>query len=294
MDKRRNSGLTVGELVFLLVVCVFFLALLVPVLRRRRSVAVRPICGSNLCAIGKAMLIYANDYEEELPRAGGVDGCWNARIPDWTAMDQYAAFGTQRDSHQGGRASISASLYLLVKYCELTPKSLLCNHDKGVTEFKPGLYRLRGRALDTLWDFGPDPPKHCSYAYHMVYSPHKPTVHGDPGFAVAADRNPWIDSPFRQARAFSGFKPNIPPYNGTRDEARGGNAVTHSEDGQNVLFLDSHASFEMRSFCALDDDNIYTSWDGQDKARGTPPVVGSQPADPNDSLLVNDPALPRP
>jgi len=45
---------------------------------------------------------------------------------------------------------------------------------------------------------------------------------------------------------------------------------------------------------SLDDDNIYTFWDEQDKTRGTPPVLGSQPADPTDSLLVNDPALPRP
>jgi len=293
MERRRNSGLTVGELVFLLVVCVLFLMLLVPVLRRRRSVAFRPICGTNLCGIGKAMLLYANDYEDELPRAGGVNGRWSARIPDWTAMDPNAAFGTQRGGHQGGRASISASLYLLIKYAYLTPKSFLCDRDKGVTEFRPGLYRLRGRALDTLWDFGPDPPKHCSYAYHMVYSPHKLTVHGEPGFAIVAGRNPWMDSPFGKGRSFPKFKPDIPPFNGTTDEGRYGNTVAHKGDGQNVLSLDAHVEFAKRSNCSVDGDNIYTSWNGQDKARGTPPVLGSQPADPMDSLLVNDPAVPR-
>jgi len=44
----------------------------------------------------------------------------------------------------------------------------------------------------------------------------------------------------------------------------------------------------------VDDDNIYTFWRGQDKVRGRPPILGSHPADPNDSLLVNDPAMPRP
>jgi len=294
MDRRGSAGLTLGELVFLVVVCALFLALLVPMLRRRRSTAFRPICGTNLCGIGKAMLIYANDYEDRLPRAGGVAGCWSARIPDWTAMDQDAAFGVQRGSHQGGRASVSASLYLLVKYAYLTPKSFLCDRDKGVTEFRPRLYRLRSRALDTLWDFGPDPPKHCSYAYHMVYSPHKPTVYGEPGFAIVADRNPWIDSPFAKAGRFAKFKPDIPPYGGTNDEVRCGNTVAHQQDGQNVLYLDAHVEFAKRPYCSVDDDNIYTSWNGQDKARGTPPVLGSQPADPNDSLLVNDPAVPRP
>ncbi len=56
-----------------------------------------------------------------------------------------------------------------------------------------------------------------------------------------------------------------------------------------MLFLDSHVDFKGRPFCGLDQDNIYTSWDGQDKIRGVPPKLGSAPADPLDSLLVNDP-----
>ena len=57
--------------------------------------------------------------------------------------------------------------------------------------------------------------------------------------------------------------------------------------------MDAHVSFEKLSFCAVNDDNIYTYWDGEDKVRGTPPALGSQPADPCDSLLVNDPAIPQ-
>jgi hypothetical protein len=60
-----------------------------------------------------------------------------------------------------------------------------------------------------------------------------------------------------------------------------------------VLFLDTHVSFEELPYCSLEDDNIYTSWDGTDKIRGKPPVFGSQPADERDSLLVNDPPAPR-
>lgn len=294
MERRSTSGLTLGELVFLLIVCVLFLTVLVPVLRRPRSHAFRMICGTNLCGIGKAMLIYANDHEDKLPRAGGPASQWSGRIPDWMGPDRHAAFGTARGCNSGGKVSISSSLYLLVKYAEVTPKSFLCDHDEGVTEFRPGLYRLRNRALDTLWDFGPDPPKHCSYAYHMVYSPHKLTVNSEPGFAVVADRNPWMDSPFRKGKSFSKFKPDIPPFNGTTDEGRYGNAFAHGADGQNILFLDAHVEFSKRPFCGVGNDNVYTFWNGQDKARGTPPVLGSQPADPNDSLLVNDPPVPRP
>jgi prepilin-type processing-associated H-X9-DG protein len=74
---------------------------------------------------------------------------------------------------------------------------------------------------------------------------------------------------------------------------RASNAIAHKYDGQNVLFLDGHVYFERNSFCGVNEDNIYTSWDGLDIRRGVPPKLGSQPADRLDSLLVSDPAIPR-
>jgi hypothetical protein len=50
-------------------------------------------------------------------------------------------------------------------------------------------------------------------------------------------------------------------------------------------------TFEGRPYCSLEDDNIYTSWDGKDKVRGQPPRLGSQPAGETGSLLVNDPPV---
>ena len=49
--------------------------------------------------------------------------------------------------------------------------------------------------------------------------------------------------------------------------------------------------FEERSYCGVDDDNIYTYWDGDDKVRGKPAKFGSEPAAELDSLLVNDPPM---
>jgi prepilin-type processing-associated H-X9-DG protein len=115
--------------------------------------------------------------------------------------------------------------------------------------------------------------------------------------AVAADRNPWIDGPRQKAADFSSFKPDLAPFKGTSEEACEGNTQTHRTrlhryDGQNVLYLDGHVNFEMRAFYGYEDDNVYTSWDGSDKARGVPPVpYKSQPASDRDSLLVNDPPL---
>lgn len=266
---------------------------------RRPSTAYRMVCGINLSGIGKAMLIYANDYEDKLPRAGGSSSGWTGRVPDWTAPTRQGAYGVSPDG-TGGHVSISASLYLLVKYAEVPPKLFLCRTggretpEKGVTEFKASLYRTTNPKAELIdfWDFGPNPTKHCSYAYQMVYGASRLTFSLPPGFAVAADRNPWIDSPSVKARDFSAFRPEIAPFNGTSEQAKRGNAFRHEGEGQNVLFLDCHVDFEKRPYCALDEDNIYTSWDGQDKARGVPPKLGSAPADAKDSLLVNDPIDP--
>ena len=276
-----------------------FLVIILPAIPRSR--AFRMTCGTHMAGIGKAMLIYANDYEDELPRAGGPSSQWTGRIADWTASDRRSAYGLSADG-SGGCVSVSASLYLLVKYAEVGPKSFLCGggsrktREKGVTEFKARTYRVQDKTPELIdfWDFGPNPPKHCSYAYHMLYGPLKLTLSSPPGFAVAADRNPWMDSPSARARDFSKFLPDMAPNNGTSEQGRGGNAFRHEREGQNVMFLDSHVAFEKRPFCGLDSDNIYTFWDREDKVRGVPPRLGSMPAEAKDSLLVNDPvAAPR-
>ena len=238
--------------------------------------------------LGKAMLIYSNDYDSVLPSAVGPNGLWVARLPWWAADSRKDAYGLSETNAIDGRASVSASLYLLVKYDQATPKSFVCNADFGTTKFNPAYYGLDKRKLKDLWDFGPNPPRHCSYSYHLPYGPFRLTNTAEPGMAVAADRNPWIDSPFEKARDFSAFDPD-----GSKEAIRAGNTITHNADAQNVLFLDMHVGLELRSYCGINDDNIYTSWNGDDIRQGAPLKLGSKPADIADSLLVNDPAIPQ-
>ncbi|MCH8118912.1 MAG: hypothetical protein IIC00_04185 [Planctomycetes bacterium] len=256
----------------------------------RRSTAYRMVCGTNLSGIGKAMLMYSNDYDDEFPRAGGKNGVWSNNTPDWLADSQFIAYGLNADG-TGGSASISSSLYLLLKYEYVVdrqpnyaaPKFFVCKPDSGTTEFKPSKYGVRDKDLIDLWDFGPEPTKHCSYSYHIPYGPYALTTSYLPGMAVAADRNPWIRSPFAKAKDISRFNPD-----GDKKAVKAGNSVTHKGEGQNVLFVDGHAAFERLSFCGINDDNIYTYWDGPDIRRGAIPNLKSQPAGRLDSMLVND------
>jgi hypothetical protein len=105
---------------------------------------------------------------------------------------------------------------------------------------------------------------------------------------VAADRNPWLD-PYTDT---TGFKWDDQTKTGPPEDIKGylkGNCGHHQREGQNVLFMDNHVYFEKQSFCAFNDDNIYTYWDGSDIRQGAPPTLTSQPADRLDSLLVNEP-----
>ncbi len=297
MTRRgKPSGLTLAETLFLLFACMFALAILIPMLARRRSTCPRMTCGVKLSSIGKAMLIYANDYADEFPRAGGPGSRWTGRIPDWAASTRRDAYGLAPDG-TGGQVSVSASLYLLVKYGEVSPDLFLCIDrkgaiEKGMSKFKPATYGVHDKKETDLWDFGPNPTRHVSYAYQMVYGPYKLSTSRKPGMAVAADRNPWMDSPSAKAKDFSLFTPDMARFGGSVEQGRYGNALPHYEDGQHVLFVDTHVEFAKRPWCSFEDDNIYTSWGGDDKVRGTPPKLGSTPAGPTDSLLVNDPIRP--
>lgn len=290
LSGGKLTGILFAGLGIAIPIIVFFFMFANAALNPPRSVAFRMTCGTNLSGIGKAMLIYANDYEDEFPRAGGPDSRWTGRIPNWLADSRFRAYGLAGD-RSGGSASISSSFYLLVKYAELSPQKCVCTHDSGTKVFELDNYRVGHRDLIDLWDFGPEPWKHCSYTYHMPCGLYALTTSFEPGLAVAADRNPWIDSPAGKARDFSRFKPEIDPWNGTVRQGKYGNAITHQGEGQNVLFIDSHVNFEKRAFCGVQDDNIYTFWDGQDRVRGVPPVLGSQPQGRLDSLLVHDPPI---
>ena len=265
--KRR--GFTLVELLVVIAIIALLMGILMPALARVRQLAFRMTCGTNLSGIGKAMLLYANDNDDEMPKAGGRTNTWNpvGLGAGWIAPTRQMAYGLSGNT---GATTVSSNFYLLVKYAEVTPKQFVCKGESDTREFTfADLGTSAGTSGLTLtdgWDFGPggsgNPTyEYCSYSYHHPFSNYALTTTHEPTMAVAADRNPWMTSPDERGTelGFAMFLPDEDGVSGaTSESARIGNTDAHQLEGQNVLFLDSHVVMEKRSYCGTEMDNIYT------------------------------------
>jgi prepilin-type processing-associated H-X9-DG protein len=286
VTMKRLRGFTRIEVVVVILSGLLILALVVPMSRRARTDASREVCLAHLAEIGKAMLLYANDHGGRFPQPAGRDGTWG-RVAQWNAPTRQRAFGTGDDGSRGA-ASISSAFYLLVKFSQLQAKHCVCPSDVGTTEFRLSdiLGVPEGFELIDAWDFGPQPTRHCSYAYHLPFGLCALSTSSDPHMAVAADRNPWLLSPAGEPESFALFR--------QEPSARRGNSLSHNREGQNVLFVDGHVSFEGRSDCGVNRDNIYTisnSMEGGSTLGVVPSFAHSAPLNKTDSVLVHDPPV---
>ena len=280
MNKKK--GFTLVELLVVIAIIALLMGILMPALARVRQIAYRLYCGTNLSGIGKAMLIYANEYDDEMPRSGIVTATIQGGygpVTRWDAPNRQAAFGA------GGHSNITACFYSLVKYTDVTVKSFMCKGDAGVTAFAPN---VAGMDLVDLWDFGTTPQRHCSYSYHIPYGTFPLTAGSEPGMAIAADPNPTQRT--AKGNPKLNWQADFLP-DGDREDVKVGNAITHQNDGQNVLFMDGHTTFEKSSACGIDEDCIYSRWtpgNPPDKKKGTRVKAGDLPQYKTDSLLLTD------
>ena len=311
----KRHGFTLVELLVVIAIIALLMGILMPALARVRQLAFRLTCGTNLSGLGKAMMLYANDYSDELPKSGGRSNTWAPGLgaANWVATTRLQAYGMQT-TESAGSVSLSSNLYLLIRHAECTPKMFVCKGESDAKEFALKLFTGIPPTITDIqscFDFGPgkssagnETYRFCSYSYHLPFGSYALTTSSEAGMAVAADRNPWLPTTATLTTTFASFIPDLAgssnTWKGTADQAKIGNSLAHQSDGQNVLFIDTHVEFEKRSFVGIENDNVYTRFNSatdtttpDQKMVGLVPVAynTTDPGSKRDSYLVNDTAM---
>lgn len=320
----KKKGFTLIELLVVIAIIAMLLAILMPALNKVKKIAQRVVCGTNLKGLGTAQTVYSNDYDDQYAvQGGGAAHVWANQTDQWQ--------NTAKIWATVGNITVGASLYLLVREADVSPKSFIC--PAGAESAFEGKNALQ-LDITELWDFGhvswgdtsQNPMKCASYSYQDPYNGtlstgsagrNAPDGARSASFAMMADRNLFIDekltngglaadaSNYLDVASFIGG--GTAPAAGAYDKIEKklvmvANAQPHDREGQNVLFGDGHSSHEKRSDVGVKHDNIYTRWTSPtaslevDIRRGSWPGTGRVdqvfvPQGQNDSVLVNDVAL---
>ncbi len=260
----------------------------------------RVVCGTNLKGLGTAQVVYANDYEDAYTVAGGGgNNRWAKKTPGWYDPD--------KDWSGDDDVTVGASLYLLVREADVSPRSFVC--PSSVQTVFDGS-NPNNLDLVELWDFGAEDyqgtgPKNCvSYSYHHPFGRFAADGTRSAAFAIMADRNPWYDSAIRKGPAsaddwFDKVGYLVPYYTGPVEEwqIKVANAQPHLREGQNVMFGDGHSAYEQYPDIGVKHDNLFTprgteaSTEDNIRIGRMPDPYGigyGEPVNSSDSFLVND------
>lgn len=280
----KKKGFTLIELLVVIAIIAMLLAILMPALNKVKKLAMRLVCGTNVKGLGTAMNVYAFDYDDQFPRKSG-SRIWADTTGNWE--------NPNANFRNNGNVTIAASLYMLIREADVSPKSFICPASSDV-EFKLGTVNLdhtlsiaNTLELTDVHDFGPRPAGswategiacHVSYSYQQVYKHtaggklNLPTASGNAAKVILADKSPFsdplLDSSItldalwmEKAGKLSLYAPSPAPAGTIRPSSdplvRVNNSGLHDREGQNVLYNDGHAEFTRRADCGMNDDNIY-------------------------------------
>ncbi|MHC4927129.1 MAG: hypothetical protein ACYTER_07325 [Planctomycetota bacterium] len=246
-------------------------------------------CSNNLKDLSVAMIVYASDYDDEYPQLAGK-GPWSKEL----GFDYDNVMPDFNDETAEGNVprTITASLYMLVRESDVSPKSFVCPESTTETEFDGS--NSYGLDIVELWDFGNTPHDHVSYAYHNPYGKFPPDGIRSAAFAIVADMSPW----FQNGDIVGPDPNNLPPQIITQSNPTTwptGMGQHHNSKGQNVSFGDGYVAYETAPNIGVKNDNIYTFWSTenhptkQDTQGGTAPTSRDEKNDAkskDDSFLA--------
>lgn len=289
---RRTKGFTLVELLVVIGIIALLVSILMPALGRARELAKRIQCASQLNGIGKAIMMYQNEYRDSNPRAwksnriawgfggaGGTNTKYNS--PGGTDLT-YWCDSTMQPSMINAQ-TVGQCLYLLVKHEDVDPKMFICPSadDTPMTledaiEWAPN---DQVSEWDDLNDF--QSCSNLSYSYNDPWNRLLDSS-ASASLVLMADKSPafdaWDDtagtgfivSDDSGGRPKTGDDENLgtDSFSGTWDDTsiddtldtnpQHGNSKNHQVEMQNVLFADTHVKKYTTPCAGVNEDNIFT------------------------------------
>jgi prepilin-type N-terminal cleavage/methylation domain-containing protein len=98
MKEKRilaNRAFTLIELLVVVIILAVLLSIIIPALRRIRSISPRMLCGWNMTKLGEEMLVYANDNDEKYP----THSQWCDLLLEYTEAteEQFQCYGNREE-----------------------------------------------------------------------------------------------------------------------------------------------------------------------------------------------------
>jgi prepilin-type N-terminal cleavage/methylation domain-containing protein/prepilin-type processing-associated H-X9-DG protein len=267
----RRTGFTLIELLVVVAIIAVLIAILLPSLGKAREASRTGLCASNLSDIGKAMMTYATqearfplvpppnkasrfgNFPLEMP---GIAGAIAPNDPITFSYTNTGALGTAVYPEMG---QPMANLWMLMLWDNrISPKIFVCPSDPSSPVPSSLTYQLTSGQV-TYLNFGMVGGSRnvLTFSYAFLYpwaGPNNPVpVAGwrpsaKPTVVLGADIGPSKSIPTDDPTGAAGSVLS--------------NSKNHAGRGQNVLFADSHVSFEPRNDVGPAGDNIYTADNG--------------------------------
>jgi prepilin-type N-terminal cleavage/methylation domain-containing protein/prepilin-type processing-associated H-X9-DG protein len=221
---KKKSAFTLIELLVVIAIIALLISILLPSLSRARELSKRTVCMANLRGIGQASYIYAQDGDVFPHISRGTAGTTNGQMTLFAITNRVLPAG-QSSVSTTGTPSPTVDMWQLVRANNSTPKQFNC----------PSQTDQPDPAQDTTayYDFLTE--VNLSYAYQYQADPNRPPLGSgsDPTFPLMADANPYVKGKVVSQLA------------GDRISQWRGNSNNHTNrEGQNILFVDGHVSFE--------------------------------------------------
>ena len=286
---KLSQGFTVRELLVVLIILtliLFFISTLQVPGKRARELAMRVQCQSNLSAIGRALVMYQNEFKDKLPKPWNLTSSDDPDSPNWQGfgsagrpggdfnrLDQYDLdcfcnpdwYESVYSSDQSIQ-NVGLCLYLLIRNEGTDPKSFLCPSAENDIEMNLENISIwaqtnRGWTVEFWRDMN-----NFQSMYNLSYSYHDPwnTFGLDEDAAVMADKSHAYDTENGVRNSAAGDFPVQNPDGSWHDNENKnpqyGNSPNHQTECQNVLYMNSSVKRGQSPLMGVNGDNIYTYW----------------------------------